>query len=383
MRSSEKPLVVFNAHLLAGEASYRNAGISVYITHVLRQLDRLASDLRYMVSLGSGVLPDDVHLPVIRSRMPTYRPPVRILWEQFYLPLLLRSLKADLLHAPAFVGPLVAPCPQVISVMDLSFMRHPELFRRGNRLYLSLMTRLACRRADAVLAISEFTAREVVSLLGVPAERVHAVALGVSSRFRPLPPEDVAHFRQAQGLPERFVLFMGTLEPRKNLVRLVHAFARLQDHELHLVLAGGRGWFYEQIFAEVERLALQDRVHFPGYVPAETQPLWYNAAEAFAYVSLYEGFGLPVLEALACGVPTLTGDASSLPEAGGDAALLVSVESEAAIAEGLARLLHDRTLRAVLRERGPEHAARFSWARTGRRTIDLYRSILGLGNGKL
>ncbi len=373
-------LVTFNAHLLTGDASYRSAGISVYIANLLRSLSQQHApedDLDYAVLMGEGRLPSDCEMRVIRAAWPTAHPAARIAWEQAILPDVLRRLGADLLHAPAFVGPLMAPCPQVITLHDLSFLRHPAFFKRANRLYLRTMTPLACRRAAAVIAVSEFTAREAVALLGVAPERVYVITHGVDPRFRPLPPEEVARFRAEQGLPERFILHMGTLEPRKNLVRLTQAFAQGAPADVHLVLAGGKGWLYEAIFAEVERLGVQDRVHFPGYVPAETQALWYNAADLFAYVSIYEGFGLPVLEALACGTPTLTSATTSLPEAGGDAALTVPPDDVEAIAEGLARLLADDALRADLRERGLAHAARFSWETTAQRTAALYRQLLG------
>ena len=180
-----------------------------------------------------------------------------------------------------------------------------------------MMTGISCRKAAAVIAVSDFTARETATLLGVSPSRIHTVYHGVTPSFCPLPQEDIVRFREDMGLPERFILHVGTLEPRKNLLRLVRAFARLHLPDVHLILAGGHGWLYDELFAEVERLDLVQRVHFPGYVDAAMLTLWYNAAEVFAYVSNYEGFGLPVLEALACGVPTLTANSSSLPEAAG------------------------------------------------------------------
>ncbi len=376
MTSIKAPLVAFNAHLLAGDASYRSAGISSYIANLLSHLPEVDAEVRYALLVGDGRIPEEAAaLAAYRSRWATRHPAARILWEQTALPWHLRRLRADVLHAPAFVGPLIASCPQVITVHDLSFLRYPQFFRRGNRLYLSLMTGIACRRAAAVIAVSHFTAQETATLLRVPAGRIHTIYHGVDPMFRPLPSAEVARFRQAQALPARFILHVGTLEPRKNLLRLIQALAQLPDTDVHLFLVGGRGWLYEALFAEVARLGLEQRVHFPGYVPPERLPFWYNAATVFAYVSQYEGFGLPVLEAQACGAPTLTANATSLPEAAGDGALLVPPDDVVAIADGLHLLLSDDDTRAQVRARGLAHAAGFTWTRTARETVRLYREI--------
>ncbi|MGC9522964.1 MAG: glycosyltransferase family 4 protein [Anaerolineae bacterium] len=377
--SSSDPLVAFNAHLLAGDASYRSAGISVYIDNLLRAFARQSHGFRFQILVGEGRVPEPAAGPVLRADFSTNRPERRILWEQTVLPRLLSRLQADLLHAPAFVAPIASRCAQVITVHDLSFLRYPKYFRTGNRIYLALMTGIACRRAAGVIAVSDFTGQEVTKLLKVSPERVHTVYHGVAPRFRPLPEEDVARFRRIHGLPERFILYMGTLEPRKNLIRLIQAFDKLRDPSLHLVLAGAKGWLYEEIFAEVERLDLTDRVHFPGFVPDEDQAFWYNAARVFAYVSVYEGFGMPVVEALACGAPTVTASTTSLPEAGGSGVLLTPPDDVGAMADALHRVLSDPVLRGRLRELGFAQAARFSWDTTARETAEVYRRALSGG----
>lgn len=177
------------------------------------------------------------------------------------------------------------------------------------------------------------------------------------------------------------MLYLGTLEPRKNVPALVRAFAKAigtgkRSFPHHLVLAGAKGWHYADVFAEVERLGLQDRVHFPGFVSSEEQSLWYAAAEAFVYPSLYEGFGLPVLEAMACGTPVLASNAASLPEVVGDAGLLVAPDDEEGLAENLRRLLDDASLRRTLRERGLARAAGFTWDEAARTQTRIYRAIL-------
>jgi glycosyltransferase involved in cell wall biosynthesis len=385
--------VAINAHLLSGRAWYRSAGVHQYIHHLLRYLGQRGADeageyarLRYTVLLGEGVLAPDVadggdkyipRLPVLRSRWPTSRATVRVVWEQVVQPWVLRRIGADLVHGPAFVGPVLASCPAVVTIHDLSFLRFPALFRPANRLYLAVLTRLSARRARRLIAVSAETASEVTRLLGVPAERIDVVYHGVDPMFRPLPAGEVAAFRQRRGLPERFVLFVGTLEPRKNLVRLVEAFARIRagadrHSGARLVLAGGKGWLYDELFARVEALGLDEQVIFPGYVASDELPLWYNAATVLAYPSIYEGFGLPVLEAQACGTPVLTSNVSSLPEAAGEAALMVDPYDVEALAAGLHRLLVDEPLRHELREQGLAHAGQFSWPRAAQETARVY-----------
>jgi len=368
--------IALNAHLFSDSRSYRSAGVHQYIHHLLLHLPEAGCRLTAFVGPG-------VQVPgaaaVQRSRWSTGRPAVRVVWEQCVQPFVLRRLGADLAHGPVFVAPLAAPCPVVVTVHDLSFVRFPRLFRPANRLYLGALTRLSARRARRVIAVSAHAADETAHLLGVPRARIDVVYHGVDPQFRPLPAETVQRFRAAAGLPERFVLFLGTLEPRKNLVRLVEAFARLRDPALKLVIAGGRGWYDEEVHARVEALELNDRVVFPGYVPAEDLPLWYNAAAVFAFPSLYEGFGMPVLEAEACGTPVLTSNCSALPEAAGDGALLVDPLQVEAIAAGLERLFHDETLRGELRQRGLAHAARFTWQQTAAETVAVYRRALAGG----
>jgi glycosyltransferase involved in cell wall biosynthesis len=373
--------IVINAHLLSGRAWYRSAGVHQYIYHLLHHLEQLEDGLTYTVLLGEGELPPDVTLRVLQSRLPTSRPVWRILWEQLLQPWVLRQIEADLVHGPVFVGPLLAFCPTVITIHDLSFFRFPDLFRPANRLYLKLVTRLSARRARRLIAVSSHAAAETTRLLGVPLERIDVVYHGVDPAFRPLPVEQIAEFRQRQGLPERFVLFVGTLEPRKNLTRLVEAFSRIRaDENVWLALVGARGWLCDDLFARIDALGIKDRIIFPGYVMNGELPLWYNAASLLAYPSVYEGFGLPVLEAQACGTPVITSEISSLPEAAGDGALMVDPYDVEALATGMGRLLGDTQLREELQARGRAHAARFSWPRTAADTAAVYRRALSRGD---
>lgn len=370
--------IALDALLLSGTQGYRSAGIHRYIDGLLRHLPAAAPDLQFTAWVGSAAGGEALAgegLAVEHATWPVERPVARIAWEQLMLPGAAARSGAGLLHALAYVLPAAGRLAGVVTVYDLSFYRTPERFRFLNRWYLRTFTRRSCRRARRVIAISESTRRDVVALLGVPADRVDVACPGVGPAFRPLPAAEVADFRRRKGLPERFILYLGTIEPRKNLVTLVDAYARLRG-EARLVLAGGRGWLYEEVFARIEALGLGEDVVCPGYVPLEELPWWYNAASAFAYPSAYEGFGIPVVEALACGTPVVTTNVSALPEAAGPVGAQVPPGDVDALASALAAALDDAGRRAAVREEGPAWAARFNWAATAAATAAGYRRAL-------
>jgi glycosyltransferase involved in cell wall biosynthesis len=211
---------------------------------------------------------------------------------------------------------------------------------------------------------------------------VDVVYCGIDAAFRPLTEDQVAAFRSERSLPQRFILFVGTIEPRKNVARLIEAFADLRSaiSDLRLVIGGAKGWFYEDVFARVEELGLEDEVLFPGYLPASELPLWYNAAELFVYPSLYEGFGLPPLEAMACGTPVVTANTSSLPEVVGDAGLAVDPLDIEGLAEAMKQVLGDDSLQQEMKVRGLRRARGFSWAKTAQETVQVYRQVMELGD---
>jgi glycosyltransferase involved in cell wall biosynthesis len=384
VRDSHKPAirVGVNAHLLSCGESYRSAGISWYIQNLLHRLPDVDPEVGYTVFLGERSYKGRDELQLWPSRLPTHRPEVRIFWEQVLQPWAIRQAGVDLLHGMALVGPMVGACPVVITVHDLSFLFYPRSFPASKRLYLRAFTGMSVRRARRVIAISENTKRDVVQQYGISPDRVDRIYYGIDPIFRPLPAGQVAEFRSQRGLPERFVLFVGTLEPRKNVVRLIEAYAQLRDNCPPLLLVGGKGWLYDEIFARVGELDLTDKVRFVGYVAGKELPWWYNAADLFVYPSLYEGFGLPPLEAMACGAPVITSSVSSLPEVVGEAGLLVDPDDVQALAEAMERVLADSHLREAMRAAGLAQAGRFSWQEAARRTVETYHHALMPGGGE-
>jgi glycosyltransferase involved in cell wall biosynthesis len=382
---THKDHVGLNAHLLSLEENYRGAGINWYIYNLLYRLPDAGPELRYTAYLHEPRFAPRQGMDVARPGWSTATPWRRIAWEQLVAPSVLRRDRVDLLHAMAFVSPLMSPCPTVVTVLDLGFLYYPEAIKRGRRLYLQWMTHLSVRRARRVIAISANTRRDIIARFRVAPERVETVYCGVDRRFQPLPAQDVAAFRQQKGLPERYILFLGTIEPRKNVTSLLSAYAQLVERApvetsgLALVIAGAKGWFYRDVFTQVEALGLAQRVHFPGYVPEAEKPMWYNAATCFCYPSLYEGFGLPPLEAMACGVPVITSDTSSLPEVAGDAARMVPPLDVDALCTALHELVTKPSLRAELAQRGRRQAQRFSWEQAARQTVQIYHLAMEAG----
>ena len=375
-----------NAHLLSLSQSYRGAGISWYIYNLIKNLAKVSPEfLRYSAFLNDRAFQNS-SLALHFSRWPTRRPLVRIFWEQIIQPAVLHWANVDLLHALAFVAPLAAPCPFVVTVYDLSFLRYPEAFRPFNRWYLSRFTARSVRRAKAVITISESTRQDVISFLGAAPERVHTIYCGVDDNFQPVPETETAAFKRRHNLPDTFILFLGTLEPRKNVDGLIRAYACWRERDPTappLVLAGGKGWYYGQIFKLVEQLNLTNALRFPGYVPQHELPLWYNAASLFVYPSHFEGFGLPVLEAMACGTPVITSTVSSLPEVTGTngAALLVDPTDIEALAEAMAQVINRPDLQVAMSEQGLRRAAQFRWEKTAGETVDVYRKVIEARRG--
>jgi glycosyltransferase involved in cell wall biosynthesis len=302
-------------------------------------------------------------------------------WEQSVLPIELVRHKAQIVHGLVNALPLATGVPGVVTVHDLSFVRTPETLPPLRRAYLARLCAASVRRAQAVIAVSRQTADDIEGYFGAPPGKVRVIYNGVAPEFSQGEAQQGQRFRQAQRLPARYLLYLGTLEPRKNLELLVRAFGIWRAAAPHaaadvkLVLAGGKGWYYDTIFAEVNALGLAGEVLFPGFVPPGELPDWYRSAEAFVYPSRFEGFGLPVLEAMACGTPVICSQAASLREVAGNAALTVPADDEPAWANAIHLLCEQPALAAELSRRGLEQAVRFSWQQSAQETIQVYNEV--------
>jgi len=309
----------------------------------------------------------------------------RFVWMQLMLPRIIRQRQPDLCHFPNNTAPLCLSHPSVITIHDASLFLHSRHHPRSRLLALRWLLPHVARRATAVITVSHHARQDLMRVLQLPAEKIHVIHEAAPAGFQPL--EDPIRRRQLRArynLPEQFVLFVGTMEPRKNLKRLVRAIAQLRQRgcDTRLVLVGPNGWLINgSLEKEIETLNLQDAVLSLGYVPQEDLPGIYSLATVFAFPSLYEGFGLPPLEAMACGTPVLTSRDTAMAEICGEAACLVNPHEEDAIADGLACLLTHPERREHLRQLGLVRAQQYSWERTAQETALVYEKVLN-GNHK-
>lgn len=369
----------------------RRTGTENYSLQLIRGLVRLGDDHRFRLYCDhvppAGLFDHPAVGAAPAAQVEVRTIPWPRLWTHLRLSAEVLRHPPDVLFVPSHVLPLLHPRRSVVTVHDLGYRYFPEAHRRFDRWYLDVSTRFNARTAAHVLADSQATKDDLVRIYGIDPGRITVVHLGRDEALAPVTdPQRLADVQRRLGLTvgdsaRPYILYVGTLQPRKNLARLIGAFARvlpeLDRHwpGLRLVLAGRQGWLAAGIVQRVAELGLHERVLFPGFVADADLPALLSGAAVFAFPSLHEGFGFPVLEAQACGVPVLTSTTSSLPEVAGDAALLVDPLDEAAIAAGLRRLLSDDDLRRRLIAAGFANIQRFSWARCAQETLRVLAAV--------
>ncbi|MHB1294760.1 MAG: glycosyltransferase family 4 protein [Anaerolineae bacterium] len=356
----------------------QRTGTENYSLHLIRALLRLGGEHRFCLYMREAPAEE----LFARSERVAWRViPFPRLWTHIRLGWETWRHPPDVLFVPSHVVPLLHPRRCVVTVHDLGYLHLPQAHTRWSRLYLDLSTRWNARVARRVIADSEATRADLVRAYGVPPEKVCvAYPAGMEGLAPVSDPAELARVRERYGTGERYLLYVGTLQPRKNLAALVDAFRVLVqqgriDADVRLVLAGKRGWLYDVIAAAVEHAGLGERIILPGYVDAEDLAALLSGALAFVFPSLYEGFGLPVLEAMACDTPVICSNASSLPEVVGDAALLVDPHNVAALADAMAAVCRDAALRAGLVQRGRLWAQTFTWERCAREVLRVLESV--------
>ncbi|MCD6519272.1 MAG: glycosyltransferase family 4 protein [Anaerolineae bacterium] len=363
-------------------AVHAKAGLKRYAENLVRELSPLLGEqLRlFQNSLGRrGPLPGWQGAPPKGVRL-GYKPwRALVLFGQIaHLPLDHLIPQAALFHATEHLLPPFFKIPTVLTVHDLIFERYPEYHKKMNYLYLRAAMPLYCQRATAIIAVSEATKRDLCTFYKIPSSKIAVIPEAAAPHFYPQSREKIAAARKRYKLPSRYILTVGTIEPRKNLIRLLEACTPLFHKGLldGLAIAGSKGWLYKEFFDHLRRFPYRKKIFILGFVPEKDLPALYSGALVTVQPSLCEGFGLPVLEAMACGSPVCASNNSSFPEVGGQAALYFDPENVAEISKTLQRVLANEGLRREMRSKGLARAASFSWARTAQETVSLYNKIL-------
>ncbi len=351
---------------------YRTGGISTYIVRLIAALERLDFEHPYVVFHSRKAR----ETLVTRFRRADLWTPCHHRLERLALSVELARFGLDLLHSPDFIPPLRGARRHVITVHDLNFLFYPQYLTADSLRYYNGQISAAVKQADHIFADSEATKRDLITLLHVPAEQITVHLLGVDEQFQPQPPAEVARVRAALNLPPEYLLYVGTFEPRKNIAGLIEAYAQLPAAVPPLVLAGNRGWLFEETMQQIDRLKLGERVLWREKIPQADLPGLYSGASLLITPSFYEGFGLPALEAMACGTIPIVSNRGSLPEVVGEVGLQVNPDDTADIAGAISRALSDQTWREQQRQAGFRRAATFQWETTARIVLSVYKALL-------
>ena len=356
-------------------------GIGTYTRNLLRHLARIDREHEYVLlcqqpDLGIGTQLGPNFRTVLEPS-PNYS-----IQEQFHIPWVLHRERPDVFHAPHYVMPPAVRCRSIVTIHDCIHLMFPQyLPNRAAFLYAKASMWSAARRSHRILTVSEASKRDIIRFFNIPAEKIVVVYNAIDERFGITPSDEaIARVRERYQLDHRFVLYVGNIKPHKNLVRLVEAFDQLRARgfdDLTLLIIGDEISKLPALRRAVHSHKLHKHVRFLGYLPDETLAVLYRLADVFVFPSLYEGFGLPPLEAMACGAPVVTSNVSSLPEVTGDAAVLVDPYDAASIADGTAQVLSDPALREKMRAKGIARARQFSWERSVSRTREIYLEVAG------
>jgi glycosyltransferase involved in cell wall biosynthesis len=353
---------------------YRTGGISTYIRRFITALENLDSQNRYTV-FHSRKARESLVSRFQRANLWT---PCHHRLERLALSVEVARFNLDILHSPDFIPPLRGARRHIITVHDLTFLHYPQFLTPESRRYYNNQINMAARQADHILSDSESTKRDMIDMLGVPAEKITVHMLGVDESFKPLPPEILERYRLELDLPPEYILFVGTFEPRKNIVGLLEAYqavlTRLPDAP-PIVLAGHRGWLFEETMARIEHMNWGEKVIWREKISQDAMPALYNLATALVTPSFYEGFGFPALEAMACGTVPVVSNRSSLPEVVGAVGLQIDPDDLTTLTDALEKVLTDDDWRAAQTRAGLERAATFTWENTARIVLSVYNAV--------
>ncbi len=356
------------------EANIKNrVGVGRYAFELLKQFGKnQKSNVKYQIYLKEKPLPD---LPIESENWKYKVIGPKKFWTQIGLPfdLFFEKEKPDVFFTPTHYAPRFSTCPRVISIMDLSFLKYPEMFKKNDLWQLKSWTGYSVKKAAKILTISQSSKNDIIDYYRVPEDKVIVTYPGFNKIK-----DNMVHVPKKYGIEGEYILSVGTIQPRKNYEKLIEAFSTLDPNPYTLVIVGKKGWLYEKILKAPEKNGVKNQVKFLEFVPNEDLPFLYKNAKCFVLVSLYEGFGLPVLEAMNYGCPVVVSNVSSLPEIAGQVGTLVNPDSVGEIAKGIRKILElDDSQRKAMIEQGQMLAKKFSWEKCAKETLDTLEKVAG------
>jgi len=361
-------------------------GVGLYTRNILKNLLKVDKDNQYILFYkGKKRETSFSNYPNVEEQW--INAPSKILWDQIFVLFSALKSRIDLLFSPKWALPLILPYKKTVTVVpDVGYYLYPEFYGLKDILYLKYMVLLYLRKATRVIAVSHTSKKDIIKFTGVDKSKIVAIYLAVEDTFtKPLNSPFIEKVKTKYALPPQFILHVGLIYPEKNVERLIQAFAKVAEKFPHkLVLVGGFRWRYEGVFKLIEKFDLKDKVIITNWIPRSELPVFYKLADLFAFPSLYEGFGMPVLEAMTCGCPVVTSSTGATPEIAGDAALLVDPTSVDEIYKTTVRVLEDEKLREELVSKGYARAKKFSWEKSARETLSVFKEIEKInGNAKI
>jgi glycosyltransferase involved in cell wall biosynthesis len=352
----------------------KKVGIGEYAFELLLEFGKLQrDDLKFRIYLKEPPKPD------MPSPTPNFSYKIigpKMLWTRFALPLnLFFGSKPDVFFTPTHYGPRFASVPTAISIMDLSFLHFPKSFKKNDLYQLKNWTKFSARKAAKIFTISEFSKNDIIKTYGKDPKDVVVTYPGIKKSENKIKELDMNDLKKKFGINASYILFVGTLQPRKNITKLIEAFSKINKNNIQLVIVGKKGWLYEDILEAPKKFGVEDKVRFLDFVENEDLFYLYKNALCFVLPSLYEGFGLPVLEAMKYGCPVLASNVSSLPEAGGDAAVYFNPMDVDDIKEKIDKVISDEKLREEMRKKGFKQVKKFSWEKTAKKTLAVLEEL--------
>lgn len=355
-------------------------GPRTYVLNLIESLLKIDKENEYVIFYNSkehlGKFPQAREVVV-----PFSNPATRLFREHLLMAYHYKKERLDLVHNPKSAISILKPCKTVVTIFDLIPIMYPETEKWMARIYWKTQIPVAAHNADFVITSSEFAKKEIVSRYNISEDRIAVIPIAYNSYCKPVESKtEMESVKEKYAIPDKYILYVGTIQPRKNIALLIKAYASLVkrkgiDHKL--VITGRKGWLYAPLFDLIKSEGMEERIVFTGFVPDEELPYIYGGAELFVYLSLFEGFGIPPLEAMACGVPVICSNATSLPEVAGDAGILVNPTDQKAVEVAILNVLENPVLRTELREKGFLQAKKFSWERTAGETLRIYKEVEG------